>query len=492
MVNKSMMRALWTVRAAVRMKMLAQRCAKELHIPEGEVEDELCARPYNREAYERVSHGALGTSPAQRNSSPGDAGAAGVSRLSDPLLERESQLIMHPSDEPAPLSLWHELALLRNLLSNSYFSILLLTVPVAFVAGAYSWHPVIVFTTNFIALIPLALLLGDVTEDLAARFGDVIGGLLNATFGNVVEVVLAVQALRKGLYTVVAMSLIGSILSNLLLVLGCSMLIGGIFHHQQFFNTESTQAQSVLLFLAVVGVAVPTSAQWVIKDHDKPKDFILDISRVSAIVLLFCYIGYLFFQLVTHPEVESGDDDEQEEVDEERSIAKSAIEVVGRERTGSTDGTALLSLPTAISVLTVISVLVAIHCDYLTAVIETFCDHTGLGQSFVGMIILPIAGNACEHMAAVVMAARNKMNLSLGIAIGSGLQISMFAIPFTVLVGWAIDRPFSLDVDMFALLTLMFSVMHANLVIVSGSSNWLTGLTLVAIYVLVAATYFFR
>jgi len=117
---------------------------------------------------------------------------------------------------------------------------------------------------------------------------------------------------------------------------------------------------------------------------------------------------------------------------------------------------------------------------------------SGLGQAFIGMIILPIAGNACEHLAAVVMAAKNRMNLSLGIAIGSGLQISMFAIPFTVLVGWAIGCPFSLDVDLFALLALLFSVVHANLIIVSGSSNWLTGLTLIAIYVLVGATYFFR
>jgi len=241
----------------------------------------------------------------------------------------------------------------------------------------------------------------------------------------------------------------------------------------------------VLLFLAVVGVAVPTSAQWVIKDSDQPADFILDISHVSAVVLIACYLAYLFYQLVTHPEMEEEDEEAQGEIDEERSIAKSTLE-------GSTDGASLLSPATALLILAAISALVAFHCDFLTACIETFSQASGLGQAFIGMIILPIAGNACEHLAAVVMAAKNRMNLSLGIAIGSGLQISMFAIPFTVLVGWAIGCPFSLDVDLFALLALLFSVVHANLIIVSGSSNWLTGLTLIAIYVLVGATYFFR
>uniref|UniRef100_A0A7R9VQK9 Sodium/calcium exchanger membrane region domain-containing protein n=1 Tax=Chlamydomonas euryale TaxID=1486919 RepID=A0A7R9VQK9_9CHLO len=247
MVNKAMMRALWTVRAAVRMRMLAERVSRNLDPEIGDATD-ADGRDADGAAFGKASHASAGMArnsymSAARTSL---ADAPDHARLSDPLLARASHAgLLHPASErPAPLSARHELKLVVAMLSSSYASWLLLFVPIGFAAGLLGWHPVTVFVTNFIALIPLALLLGDVTEDLAARFGDVVGGLLNATFGNVVEVVLAVQALRKQLYMVVAMSLIGSILSNLLLVLGCSMLVGGIFHHQQFFNTDSTQVRA--------------------------------------------------------------------------------------------------------------------------------------------------------------------------------------------------------------------------------------------------------
>eukprot|EP00878_Enallax_costatus_P035619 GHUV01039799.1.p1 GENE.GHUV01039799.1~~GHUV01039799.1.p1 ORF type:complete len:196 (+),score=46.74 GHUV01039799.1:1681-2268(+) len=166
---------------------------------------------------------------------------------------------------------------------------------------------------NFLALIPLALLLGDVTEDLAVRFGDTVGGLLNATFGNVVEMILSIAALRQGLYTVVSSSLLGSILSNLLLVLGCCFLFGGIRFKTQSFNAVANQATSSLLFLSCIGIIIPTAAGSLSSD-DVTSLEMLHISRGTAIIMLLVYLSYLSFQLHTHHDLFKGDDGDEEPV----------------------------------------------------------------------------------------------------------------------------------------------------------------------------------
>ncbi|GAX72836.1 hypothetical protein CEUSTIGMA_g291.t1 [Chlamydomonas eustigma] len=469
MVNTSLKRAICVIRAAVRMKMLTQRSMAQRAESIVSIGDN--AEDTHRTSYELPSESATP-------------------------LEQQQQLPLLTSNswrrtESVKLSIgrtWEaEARLVGRLLSSSYLSVLLLFIPLGIAGGFLHWNPQLVFGLNLVSLIPLALVLGDVTEDLAQHYGDVIGGLLNATFGNVVEVILAVSALYKGLTTVVAASLLGSILSNLLLVLGFSMLIGGMFNKTQSYNTQSTQAHSTLLFLAVLGIAIPTSASQVIPDITE--EWIMDISHVSAIVMLCCYICYLFFQLVTHPEGSENGEDANDDGLDAMSHHLEDEEVDDGGGPGVPD---ILSVPTALGCLAVISVLVALHCEFVTDKIETVSSQTGISQSFIGMIILPIAGNACEHVAAVLMAAKNKMDLSLGIAVGSSLQISLFAIPFVVLVGWVIQVKFSLEIDLFALLAMMFSVIHANLVIATGRSNWLTGVTLIAVYILIATTYFYR
>mmetsp|Transcript_35152 Transcript_35152/g.78246 ORF Transcript_35152/g.78246 Transcript_35152/m.78246 type:complete len:446 (+) Transcript_35152:127-1464(+) len=445
MVNKSLSRALCVIRAAVRMKMMME---SHRHAELDDAEQPLVRRLSNvSKPSGRASMHSMDTPQSGRH-------MHGTSEL-DVLLARPRY------------SIAAELRSVFGLVTSSYFCWLLVVIPFGLAAATLQWGPLTIFILNFLALIPLALILGDVTEDLALRFGATIGGLLNATFGNVVEVVLAVSALEKGLYTVVATSLLGSILSNLLLVLGCCMLVGGLYHKVQRFSTVSNQAHTALLFLAVIGIAIPTSASHVIDD---PSD-ILDISRVSAVVLLACYLCYLIFQLKTHTHM--FEEDDEEDGDEE-----------GEEP--------LLATSTGILLLGIISVLVAFHCEYLAGSIEEVSSQTNLSHAFLGMIVLPIAGNACEHLAAVVVAAKNKMDLSLGIAVGSGLQISLFAIPFIVLVSWAIGKDFSLQVDPFSLLALLFSVIHCNFITASGSSHWLMGVALVAVYILLAATYYYR
>ncbi|KAI8464495.1 MAG: cation exchanger 1 [Monoraphidium minutum] len=352
---------------------------------------------------------------------------------------------------------------LRDMLTASYFSLLLVCFPLGIAAAGLSWGAVPVFTLNFLALVPLALLLGDVTEDLALRFGDVVGGLLNATFGNVVEMIISIAALMKGLYTVVATSLLGSILSNLLLVLGCCFFFGGLRYQVQSFNATANQATSSLLFLSCIAIIIPTAATN-LGGGGGSQEAILSISRGTAVVLLIIYACYLVFQLKSHHDLFRGDD-------------------------GGDDPT--LTLVTSVAALAAITAAVAVSSELLTGAIEAFTQQTGLSQAFVGMIILPIAGNACEHIVAVMVAVKGKMDLAMGVAVGSSIQIALLAIPTAVVVGWAAGRPFSLDFPPFATLALVVSVLHANLATGGGSSHWLMGVELIATYTLIAMTFLF-
>ncbi|KXZ49749.1 hypothetical protein GPECTOR_19g200 [Gonium pectorale] len=341
----------------------------------------------------------------------------------------------------------------------------------------------VLWLRNFLALLPLALVLGDVTEDLALRYGSVIGGLINATFGNIVEIILSIAALLNGLYGVVAASLLGSILSNLLLVAGCSFFFGGLYNKTQKFNATGSQASGSLLFLAALGFLIPTGAA-LLFGGDGPggtEALVLGISRGTAVILLLCYACYLGFQLYTHTDLfeDTPNDDDAER--------------------GSTGGPPseeeqepMLSLFTSVAMLTVITAVVAVASEFLTGSLEDFSKSSGLGEAFLGTIVLPIAGNACEHMTAVIVATKNKMDLSMGVAVGSSIQVALFAVPFAVVVGWATGHPFTLNFDPFSAMALMLSVAQVNFVTAGARSHWLLGVQLIALYVLISLAYYFK
>jgi uncharacterized membrane protein SirB2 len=201
-------------------------------------------------------------------------------------------------------AVWH-------MLTSSYLNLMLISLPIGIWAGITGANPTLVFSMNFLALIPLALFLGEVTEDLAVRFGDTIGGLLNATFGNVVELILSIAALSKGLYLVVATSLIGSILSNLLLVLGMCFFFGGLKHKEQRFSTLANKVSSCLLFLACIGVIIPSTAKILYGGDVITRDVLFNLSHAIAIVLIFIYLGYLLFQLRTHADFFAGEESDE-------------------------------------------------------------------------------------------------------------------------------------------------------------------------------------
>jgi Ca2+:H+ antiporter len=328
-----------------------------------------------------------------------------------------------------------------------------------------------------------------VTEDLALRLGEVVGALVNATFGNVVEIILSIAALFKGLYRVVATSLLGSILSNMLFVLGMSFVAGGLKWKIVTFNALAAQASISLLLLCAISIVLPTAALHLgmggPHDEHLSGDSVLLMSRITALMLLGVYGAYLYFQLGSHSELINEAGAPAATLGMPLPPPNEADEADGDDE----EGEPLLSLGAASFWLTAITVLVAACSEALTGSIEEVSHAWGLSQGFLGFIILPIAGNACEHVTAVFVALKNKMDLSMGIAIGSSIQIGLLAIPLVTVVGWATGHPFSLAFDPFSALVLVLSVVHTSVMIVDAQSNWLEGLQLMATYFIVGIAY---
>lgn len=289
---------------------------------------------------------------------------------------------------------------LLDICFGKFVSVLLLATPVALWANFHHWPPVWIFWLNFLVMVPLASILGDFTEELALHTNQTIGGLINATFGNAVEVVVAIQALMADEIRVVQASMLGSIFSNLLLVLGCCFFFGGLYHKQQTFNSAAATSNMGLLALSSIALVLPTPfAEY----YNVMDEHVLVISRVSAIFLIFMYAQLLFFQLHTHAHIfeeaeksksEDGetDDDEEEEEEEVASI----------------------SMKVATIGLFIATLLVAFFSEFLVDSIDGYCESSGVSRTFVGLIILPIVGNAVEHITAVTVAMKDKMDLSMG------------------------------------------------------------------------------
>ncbi|CDS03808.1 hypothetical protein LRAMOSA06763 [Lichtheimia ramosa] len=348
---------------------------------------------------------------------------------------------------------------------NSYFNILLIFVPIAIIFSFIGASDSVIFTLNFIAIIPLAKLLGYATEELAMRTGSTIGSLLNATFGNAVELILGIIALKEGLIRVVQASILGSILSNILLVLGFCFLLGGATRSEQTFNNIAAQTSSSLLALTVLSLLVPAAFAASTPD-DKVKEGILALSHGTAIVLLIIYILFLFFQLRTHAGIFEDEADEEEIP--HTTLVFSVILLLG------------------------IAALVSLHADFLVGAIEGVVEQWHINETFVGIILLPLVGNAAEHVSSVTFAMKNKMNLCIGIALSSSLQIGLLVTPVLVLVGWAIGQPMTLFFENFETVVLFASVLIVNYLIQDARSNWLEGALLLCAYAIIGLAFYFH
>eukprot|EP01134_Creolimax_fragrantissima_P000691 CFRG0691T1 len=351
-----------------------------------------------------------------------------------------------------------------------YINIFLLVLPLALLAETMEWSKPTVFILNFIAIIPLANLLGSATEELALRTGETVGGLLNATFGNAVELILSIAALQKGLINVVQGSLLGSILSNLLLVLGMCFFFGGIKNApEQTFNLTGAGTFASLLLVSSIGLCVPALFHNVLPGHAQklmyPHEEVM-LSRVVAIVLGSVYVLYLVFQLKTHSELFESEGDDEEEV----------IPVL------SPGGSTIL--------LIVVTLIVAVCSEFLTGSIEVMSGF--MSEAFIGVILLPLVGNAAEHLTAVTVAMKNKMDLAIGVAVGSSTQIALFVIPVITLAGWVIDQPMDLNFRIFDTGLLILTVLIVNLTLLDGKSNWLEGVMLIATYIIIGFACWFN
>jgi len=352
---------------------------------------------------------------------------------------------------------------------NKILTCMLVAVPLGYWSKFAGLQEEYVFLFNFTAIIPLAWLIGKATEDAAAKLGEAAGGLLNATFGNVVEMLLCISGIRNGELAVVQCTLLGSILSNLLLVMGCAFLAGGCYHHTQKYNQAGASTQCSLLSMTVFAIGLPTIYANILK-QDVEIEHMITVSRWASICLLFVYFAYLVFQLKTHASLFEDADADGEEEEEAPD----------------------LSPKFAATMLLVLTIITSYSTDILIDSIQGTVATWKVSREFVGIILLPIIGNAAEHYTAITVAMRNKMDLSLGVAAGSSCQMGLLVTPFTVLVGWAYGSDMTLNFHAFQLAVLLFSVFLVTTILNSGRSNWLEGYMLLITYVVVALVYFFE
>ncbi|XP_040932831.1 vacuolar cation/proton exchanger 3 isoform X2 [Gossypium hirsutum] len=335
-----------------------------------------------------------------------------------------------------------------------------------------------VFILGLLGIMPLAERLGYTTEQLAFYSGPTIGGLLNATFGNATELIISIYALRTGRIRVVQLSLLGSLLSNLLFVLGIAFFSGGIVRKEQVFNKATAVVDSGLLLMAVMGLLFPASL------HSTGTEVHLGVSelalsRVSSCVLLLAYVASIIFQLKNIKHLEgnqhgeilySGDQDQDQDEEGEAPPEISKWE--------------------SVIWLGITAAAISILSEYLVDAIEGTSLAWGVPVAFISVILLPIGGNTAAVTTSVMFAMKDKLDVSLGVAIGSSTQISMFIIPFCVVVGWIFGRPVDLNFQLFETATLFMTVLFVAFMMQEGTSNYFKGLMLLFCYVLVAASYF--
>jgi len=381
-------------------------------------------------------------------------------------------------------------------LERKIFYTLLFFIPFAFVSNVY-WSDVPTFILCFLSIVPLSKVLGTATEEIALHLNQTVGSLLNATFGNAVELIISILALKDGLLRVVQTSLLGSILSNLLLVLGSSFLLGGSRYSIQEFNPTGAQMQSSMLLLALMSILIPSAYYLFGNQSSNSPDYDLEISRIAAVFILLVYILFLIFQLKTHRYLyEQG----KKEEDQNSSFKFKANESIFLERMEDIKGhedfdeeeSPILAIWSSILLLAIVTALIAILSEYLVGSIVGVTEQLGIQENFIGLIVIPIVGNAAEHVTALTVAWKNKMELAVGIAVGSSIQISMFVVPLLVLLGWIIGQPLSLSFSGFETVSLFICVIIVNAIIGDGKSNWLEGIMLIAAYLILAVAFWFQ
>ncbi|CAA7061838.1 unnamed protein product [Microthlaspi erraticum] len=394
---------------------------------------------------------------------------------------------------------------LQEVLLGTKLFLLFPAVPLAVVAHRYECPRAWVFALSLLGLIPLAERISFLTEQIAYYTGPTVGGLMNATCGNATEMIIAILAVGQRKMRIVKLSLLGSILSNLLFVLGTSLFCGGLsnLRKHQSFDRKQGDMNCILLYLALLcqtlpmilrltteeaggtgangNVLVPRIEEHVTTSEDG--SFVVVLSRVSSFVMLFSYLAFLIFHLfssrLSPPPPPPPQREEEEDVYDDDVSDKSEEEEE-----------AVIGMWSAILWLVSMTLLVALLSDYLVSTIEDAADSWGLSVGFIGIILLPIVGNAAEHAGAVIFAFRNKLDITLGIALGSATQIALFVVPVTVLVAWTMGIEMDLNFNLLETACLALSIIVTSFTLQDGTSNYMKGLVLLMCYVVIAACFF--
>jgi Ca2+:H+ antiporter len=353
---------------------------------------------------------------------------------------------------------------------QNILNLLLVFVPIAIVLELVHASAEWIFIASCLAIVPLAGLMGKATEHLAEHVGEGLGGLLNATFGNAAELIIATMALRAGLYDVVKASLTGSIIGNILLVFGLSALVGGVRYSIQTFNKTAANLGTTMLTLSAIGLVVPAIFHYVVTSGPTPVAE-QELSLEIAIILMATYILSLVFTLRTHKHLYAGGHGED------------ADEAMGT--TGWSKGRSL-------TVLLVATAFVALMSEFLVGAVEATAKRFGMTEVFIGVILVAIIGNAAEHSTAVLMAYKNKMDIAINIAVGSSIQIALFVAPVMVFLSYFVGpQPMDLIFTNFEVLAVTLSVAIMALISQDGESNWMEGVQLIAVYAILGLAFYF-
>ncbi|KLO19217.1 calcium/proton exchanger [Schizopora paradoxa] len=406
---------------------------------------------------------------------------------------------------------------------GSWFNVLLFFIPLSFLSHFLEWDAALRFTFSFLAIIPLAKLLGDATDQLSVRLGQTLSGLLNASFGNAVEIIVGIAALLQGELRIVQTSMLGSILSNLLLVLGCSFLAGGLYFRESLFSKTAAQTSASLMTLSCITLVVPAAYHMSQVDptsgdsvknllnslptgeqkrhQDETTANLLAISRGTAVILLLIYAAYLNFQLNTHSylfdvkgrqapdrEIPSADDSPAASHEYLPASRLPTSTQDSQEIAGDVE-VAKMNIAAACVALVVVTIITSFCADFLVASIEETAERYHIPKTFIGLILLPIVANAAEHVTSVWMAMKGKSELTIGICVGSSIQIATFVVPLLVIIGWGTGHELTLFFADFETVVLFMSVILVDLLIMDGKSNYMEGFMLVALYFVLALAF---
>ncbi len=354
---------------------------------------------------------------------------------------------------------------------NYFFMWMLVFIPISITLRIINDNGTLIFVTSILALVPIARYLGKATEQISTQTNNTIGALLNATFGNIIELIIAILAISRGYFELVQASIVGSILGNILLLVGLSIFFGGLKFTEQRFNKQAAGVSSTMLIISVVGLSVPTLFAYlpVIRGAEPRIESILTLSLLLSGILALVYIAGLLFTLFTHKHLfDITDEYAEERIKPEWTRRFAAI------------------------VLFVFTIFAALESEFLVSTVSHASESIGLSQTFIGIVIVAIITNIAEKSAAITMALRNKISLSIEIGTSSAIQIALFVVPILVFVStFIMHKPFTVLFSFFQIIAMVFSVIIVNYLSSDGRCNWLEGLQLCSVYFILAVAFYF-